>query len=330
MDSKNTRWIVSETPDMEEVFPANVPAILCKLMAQRGVSAGEMERFLRPKLKDISMPSELPEVEMAVSRIFEAIDAGQGICIYGDYDVDGITSVALLYQVLIAYGAKAEYFIPKRGLEGYGLNALALERLHIEHPGIELLITVDCGTASVDEVVQLGEKDIDVIIVDHHELSPEGRPDCVAMVNPKLGEDFHYLCAAGVVFKLAHALMIERRNETIDLKDFIELVAIATIADIVPLVDENRLLVRHGLQRLLKTNNVGLAALINIVNLKDRITSMDVGFRIGPRINAAGRMDQPEEALLLLLENDDKKAATRAQTLDAFNIDRQNRRRRYG
>jgi len=324
MERQEKRWILRETPADAGEVGADVPRILWQLMRQRGVEPGEpMERFLRPKLRDLSMPFELPEMDLAVDRVFEAIDQEQKICIYGDYDVDGITSVALMTRILQAYGAEVASFIPKRGSEGYGLSEMALKRLELEHGKPDLMITVDCGTASVNEVAQLTESGVDVIIVDHHELSPAGRPDCVALVNPKFGESYHYLCAAGVCFKLAHALMIRRRLETLDLKDFIEMVAVATIADIVPLVDENRLLVRHGLMRLSQTKCVGLKALLKVANIEDRITSMDVGFRVGPRINAAGRMDKPEEALNLLLSGDSQKAVRQAEALDSYNVSRQ-------
>ena len=164
---------------------------------------------------------------------------------------------------------------------------------------------------------------IDVIVVDHHELSVRGCPDCVAVVNPKLGDAFHYLCAAGVVFKLAHALLKVRRIKNFDLRDYIDMVAVATVADIVPLVDENRLLVRHGLKRLSQTENAGLLALQQVAGLSGSVTSMDVGFRLGPRINAAGRMDRPEDALALLVEKDDDAARCLAEILDEYNRQRQ-------
>ena len=192
----------------------------------------------------------------------------------------------------------------------------------------DLLVTVDCGTASLAEIDTLTSDAVDVIVVDHHEPPPLGKPDCIAVGNPKCAADeagasFDYLCAAGGVFKLAHALLKTRMVDTFDLKEHLDLVAMATVADIVPLVDENRLLVRHGLKFLAKTKNEGLKALMEVAQVKGPLTSADVGFRIGPRINAAGRMDKPEDALATLATNDRNEAVALANTLDGHNKNRQ-------
>ena len=322
--------MLKDAPESAIADHAGVPAILLHLLAQRGVqNPDDVDFFLNPKLQDLSDPYELPNMKAAVERIFRAIDANERILVYGDYDVDGVTSVTLMLRILSAYGLEASFFIPKRGEEGYGLSELAIERmLEIEKNipekgGVDLVITVDCGTASLAEIEILNNKGVDVIVVDHHEMSEAGCPNCVAVVNPKLGEDHHYLCAAGVVFKLTHALLKERMIEGYDLKDCLDLVAVATISDIVPLVAENRLLVRHGLRRLPLTNNHGLKALQDIADLKGKLTSMDVGFRIGPRLNAAGRMDQPDEALNLLMADNVKDATALGAKLNDFNIERQ-------
>ena len=324
------KWILKETPDSSVTDHPGVPAILLQLLAQRGVQGvDEVDSFLNPKLKNLSDPYDLPNMKQAVERILKAVDNGERILVYGDYDVDGVTSVTLMLHILSAYGLEASYFIPKRGEEGYGLSELAIERmlyLEQEKPdkgGVDLVITVDCGTASSSEIDLLNAKGVDVIVVDHHEMSESGSPKCVAVVNPKLGDHHHYLCAAGVVFKLAHALLKERMVEGFDLKDCLDMVAVATISDIVPLVSENRLLVRHGLSRLPLTNNYGLKVLQDIADLKGNITSMDVGFRIGPRLNAAGRMDQPDEALNLLMSDNEPDAKDLGVKLNDFNIERQ-------
>ena len=324
------QWMLKDTPEVAVMDHAGVPEILLKLLAQRGVSdSDDVDYFLNPKLQNLSDPYDLPNMGAAVKRILEAVDKKQRILVYGDYDVDGVTSVTLMLRILSAYGLEASHFIPKRGAEGYGLSELAIDRmleLEREKPekgGVDMVITVDCGTASLAEVDLLNGKGIDVIVVDHHEMSEGGSPDCVAVVNPKLGEHHHYLCAAGVVFKLAHALLKERMVEGFDLKDSLDLVAVATISDIVPLIAENRLLVRHGLLRLPNTKNHGLKALQKIADLKGRLTSMDVGFRIGPRLNAAGRMDQPEEALNLLMADTVAEAEVLGAKLNDFNIERQ-------
>lgn len=322
-----TKWILKPKPE-GRVGGASVPRILSHLLSQRGVKEEDVDVFLQPRLRDLQDPYQLPEMDLAVTRIFQAIDKGEEICVYGDYDVDGITSVALMHKALSAYGAKVSHFIPRRGPEGYGLSDVALKRLFEENENIDLLITVDCGTASVQEVAAMVEKNIDVIIVDHHEMSPAGRPDCVALVNPKYkGGNFEYLCAAGVVFKLIHGMLINRRINNFDLKDFIDIVAVATIADIVPLVEENRLLVRHGLRRLPETKNLGLKALQKVAGVKEKVSSLDVGFRVGPRLNAAGRMDEPCDALRILLTEDQDEAYQLAQKLDQYNQERQNHER---
>lgn len=326
MSRKQSQWILSEIPELPPDIGDELPEILVRMMVQRGVPPEEMKRFLHPRLMDLTDPFLMPDMQLAVERILTAIDAGEHICVYGDYDVDGITSVTLMAHILNAYRASARSFIPRRGPEGYGLNSAALKRCMNEGDKPSLLITVDCGTASIDEIAKLKSEGVDVIVVDHHELPPAGKPDCIAVVNPKCPDakvDAEYLCAAGVVFKLAHALLKERPVEGFDLKDYLDLVAMATVADIVPLVRENRLLVRHGLKRMEATQHSGLRALMDVAQVKGPLTSADVGFRIGPRINAAGRMDQPEDALETLLCNGTDNAHELAEKLDDHNRDRQ-------
>lgn len=299
------------------------PAILEHLIRQRGLPDGvDLEAYLQPKLRDLADPFLIPDMGPAVERVLRAVDAGQKICVYGDYDVDGVASIALMRRILLAYGAEVRHFIPRRGPEGYGLSEAALERCMAEGPRPDLLITVDCGTVSIREVAALRAVGIDVLIVDHHEPMPGARPDCCALVNPKCGEDFTYLCAAGVVFKLGHALL-KTRPVDLDLKELIDLVAVATISDIVPMVGENRLLVRHGLRHLPNTLNPGLRALQDVTGMSGTATSMDVGFRIGPRLNAAGRMDVPEDALATLTTDCRRLAQELAQKLDSYNKERQ-------
>jgi single-stranded-DNA-specific exonuclease len=300
------------------------PAILEHLILQRGLPAGEnLEAFLRPKLRDLGDPFEIGEMREAVTRILAAVDRGEHVCIYGDYDVDGVTSIAVMRRMLHAYGMEPRHFIPLRSSEGYGLSKAALERCMREGPKPDLLIAVDCGTVSLDEIAGLRADGVDVIVVDHHEPSQRGRPDVVALVNPKCGGGPAYLCAAGVCFKLAHAMLKERPTPNFDLKELLELVAVATIADIVPMIGENRLLVRHGLKRLPQTLNPGLQALQEVSGMNGKATSMDVGFRIGPRLNAAGRMDVPEDALATLLTDCKRLARDLAEKLDDYNKRRQ-------
>jgi single-stranded-DNA-specific exonuclease len=303
--------------------PGSFPPILEHLIRQRGLPAGmDLEGYLRPRLEHLADPFLIPDMRIAVARILLAIDQGQQVCIYGDYDVDGVASIALMRRILMAYGLEPRHFIPRRGPEGYGLSLAALERCMREGPKPDLLITVDCGTVSIAEVAALRADGIDVLIVDHHEPTPGEKPACCALVNPKCGTDFQYLCAAGVVFKLGHALMKTRRID-LDLKEWIDLVAVATISDIVPMIDENRLLVRHGLKQLSNTLNPGLRALQEVTGMNGVASSMDVGFRIGPRLNAAGRMDAPEDALAILTTECRRHAHELAHKLDVYNRDRQ-------
>ncbi len=315
--------------DFGEELNRQLPPLVRKLLAQRGISGREQaERFLRPRLADLGDPFEMRELDQAVERLFRAADAGEHVCIYGDYDVDGVSSVTLLHTMLTAYGIRVSYFIPVRTKEGYGLSAEGIENAMAacgSKP--DLLVTVDCGTSSVEEVAALNAEGVDVIILDHHEAGTQGRPPAVAVVNAKLEENspFTYLCSAGVVFKLAHGMLKRRRLPNFVLKDFLDIVAIATVADIVPLVEENRLLTRHGLKVMKRGGNVGLRALNEVTGLTpDREPSAGhVSFRIGPRLNAAGRMDSPMDALELLMTPDPARARQLAACLEAHNRARQ-------
>ncbi|MEY4243753.1 MAG: single-stranded-DNA-specific exonuclease RecJ [Verrucomicrobiota bacterium] len=325
MRAQPFKWIARGAPfeKSSEGAAGTFPPILEHLIRQRGLPAGvDLEGYLRPKLRDLADPFLIPDMKPAVDRVLQAVDRGEEICIYGDYDVDGVTSITLMRRILMAYGLTPRYFIPRRGPEGYGLSRAALARCMREGPKPDLLITVDCGTVSINEVAALRADGVDVLIVDHHEPELAGRPDCCALVNPKCGKEFTYLCAAGVVFKLGHALLKTRQTQ-LDLKELIDLVAVATISDIVPMIGENRLMVRHGLRQLPQTLNPGLKALQEVTGMNGTATSMDVGFRIGPRLNAAGRMDVPEDALATLTTDCKRLADDLAKKLDAYNKERQ-------
>jgi single-stranded-DNA-specific exonuclease len=327
MPDQKASWILRGEPfrNEENGNEDEFPAILAHLIKQRKIIGSEnLKEFLQPKLKNLADPFLLPEMDLAVREIFSAIDQKKNICIFGDYDVDGVTSITVMKSILKAYGHDARHFIPRRGVEGYGLSLAALKRCMMEGEKPDLLIAVDCGTSSVNEIAQLKKRGIHVVVIDHHEMNALGKPDCNALVNPKLGDSFHYLCAAAVCFKVAHALIKIRPLDTFDLKNLLELVSVATIADIVPMIGENRLIVRHGLKRMPQTLNLGLKALQQSVGLSDHVTSMDIGFRIGPRLNAAGRMDQPEDALAILLTNCEIEAAEWADRLEEYNRERQN------
>lgn len=313
--------------DFGDELNRQLPLLVRRLLAQRGISGREKaEHFLRPRLADLGDPFEMREMDAAVGRIFRAIDHGELVCIYGDYDVDGVSSVTLLHTILTAYGNRPACFIPVRTQEGYGLSEEGIDHA-IARCGAkpDLLITVDCGTSSVEEVGYLNRLGVDVVILDHHEAGTLGRPPAVAVVNAKLEKDspLTYLCSAGVVFKLAHALLKRRRLPDFDLREYLDVVAIATVADIVPLVEENRLLTRHGLKVMGRGGNIGLQALNEVTGLRTAPNASHVSFRIGPRLNAAGRMDSPRDALELLLTHDSARAMQLAHCLEAHNRARQ-------
>jgi single-stranded-DNA-specific exonuclease len=320
------RWIFPAASDAASLsrvrHEADVPDFLAELLLKRGVADGiSAEAYLKPRLRSLSAPEQLPEMEVAVARILAAMDRREKVVLYGDYDVDGITSLAILARFFKACGIRVPCFLPLRAEEGYGLSEAGVERC-LEMHAPQLLLAVDCGTTSVREIAALRRRGVDVIVLDHHEPGAE-RPDCVALVNPKCGAEFHYLCSAGVVFKLAHAILKARPLEGLDLRDYLDLVALATVADIVPLVEENRIFVSHGLRQMERTRWAGLAALQRVVDVPTPVKAGDISFRMGPRINAAGRLGPAMEALQLLLADDPAEASRLAEGLDAHNRERQ-------
>lgn len=319
------RWILPEPVPMDRVHrlakELGVARFVAELLVRRGFPGREESaRFLDPKLKTLSDPFALPQMEPAVERILAALDRRERIVLYGDYDVDGVTSLTLLTRVLRAFGGTPECFLPSRVDEGYGLSADGIARCVSTHAP-QLLIAVDCGTSSVAEIASLQAQGVDVIVLDHHE-SKDSLPQCIALVNPKLGDDFHYLCSVGLVFKLAHALLKRRPLSDFDLRECLDLVALGTVADLVPLVEENRTLVKRGLVQLQHTKWIGLRSLIEAAGLQPPFTPPDVGFGLGPRLNAAGRLGTAQDALELLLTEDPGRARALALALDAQNRER--------
>ena len=294
---------------------------VAELLVRRGMAEPEVAcRFLQPKLRGLSDPFLLSGMDAAVVRLLAAIEKRERIVLYGDYDVDGVTSLTILTRVLRAYGAEVATFLPHRVDEGYGLSSDGVARC-IEQHRPELLVAVDCGTTSVAEISRLSESGTDVVVLDHHEPK-EGLPPAHAIVNPKLSGDFRYLCSAGICFKVAHALLKRRPIGGFDLKELLDLAAVGTVADVVPLVEENRILVRAGLDRLPQTKWPGLRSLVEVAALRPPFTPMDLGFGIGPRLNAAGRLDSAEAALELLLTDDPARARALAKALDQQNRER--------
>jgi len=307
----------------------SVPMPVAKVLVSRGYgSPAAAQDFLNPQLSKLGDPFSLPGMEVAVARTWSAIEQGSSILVYGDYDVDGVCSTALVVSVLRELGARVSPFLPHRMNDGYGLSTDTLRRcLDTYHPG--LIITVDCGTGSNEAVKMAQNEGVDVIVTDHHEA--EGEPaEALALVNPKFGADdlSRTLAGAGVAFKFCHALvkqgMQANREEAnrIDLRTFMDLVAIATVADVVPLVGENRILVRHGLARLNQAPRPGISALLEIAGLERDVEATHIGFVIGPRLNAAGRLGGANAALELLLSDDHGESRQWANELDAANRER--------
>jgi single-stranded-DNA-specific exonuclease len=296
---------------------------IARLLSRKGfASADEVQAFLKPRLKTLSDPFSLPNMQAAVVRILAALDRRERIVLFGDYDVDGVASLALLAETLRAYGAAPDLFLPLRMEEGYGLSREGVQRcIEQHHP--QLLVALDCGTSSVAEIADLRERGVDVIVIDHHEPKT-ALPECLAVVNPKIqpASAFHYLCTAGIVFKLCHALL-KTRTIDFDLKSKLDLVALGTVADIVPLRGENRTFVQRGAIEIARTTRLGLRKLIEVSGVRPPIFTEDIGYRLGPRLNAAGRLSTAEKSLRLLLTQDASEAAELAEFLDKQNRERQ-------
>jgi single-stranded-DNA-specific exonuclease len=311
-------------------LPEPAVAALCAAGVE---SSDEVENFLKPRLAELSDPLLMKNMIPAVERIWKAIEKKETITVFGDYDVDGIASTALLVKVLNKLGAdNVTPCLPIRQTEGYGLSKEALERGLKNSPHSSLIVTVDCGTCSPEAVKMAREKGIDVVVTDHHEISGTLSP-AFTIVNPKLGgsSSEKMLAGVGVAFKVAHALVkigrTHNRKEAfdIDLRKYLDFVAVGTVADIVPLKLENRILVKAGIEELNRTTNIGWQALLKVAGYGNgkKIDSSHITFIIAPRINAVGRMGDAEIALELLLTENKERAEELAMKLDAANRDRQ-------
>lgn len=313
------------------------PPVVAQLLVARGiVDPAEARAFLEPKLTGLREPELLPGVSLAADQVTEAIGAGERIAVYGDYDADGMTAASILLRCLRLLGADARFYVPHRIEEGYGLNSEALRTLATE--GVKTVITVDCGVASLDEADTARELGLRLIVTDHHKMA-ERLPDAAAIVHPQLPMadggvyPFEGLCGAAVAFKLAWALCQRSSEGQADegqkvsprMRKFLlqatGLAAIGTVADVVPLVDENRILVRHGLAALRHSPVVGFAEMEKVAQLtkKPELGGEDLGFSIAPRLNAAGRLGQAELGVELLTTDDPERAAELAAYLDELN-----------
>jgi single-stranded-DNA-specific exonuclease len=323
-----------------------ISPLLAQCLVNRGFDEpAAIENFLSPRLKNLADPFLLPNMAVAVERLLRAHQDGEPLVIFGDYDVDGVTSTTFLLEVLRKLGWRAEAYLPNRMDEGYGLSRDGVEnclkKFSASAKGsgatspVKLLLAVDCGSTAVETISWLKRQGVEVIVLDHHQVSSPA-PEAVALVNPQLTENsklktqnFTELCSAGLAFKLAHAL-VKRGRETglpgaaeFDLRPLLDLVALGTIADLVPLTGENRILVTAGLEKLNTTKRPGILALKEVAQSPEKLGTHDVGFQIAPRLNAAGRLETAEDSLRLLLAESLEEALPLAQNLDARNRERQ-------
>ena len=327
------RWMV-RSPDVElqGLFgrELKISPLTAQLLINRGlVEIDKAFSFLSPSLKNLHDPFGMKDMDRATERIIKAIKGNEKIAIYGDYDVDGTTATALLYLFFKEVGICVDYFIPERLKEGYGLNNQALR--HLFDSGARLVITTDCGITNYEEVSFANSIGLDVIITDHHEPS-DRLPPAYAILNPKQPDcafPFKELAGVGVAFNLVIAMRSKLKecghfaDNIPNLKNYTDIVALGTIADMAPLVDENRILVKYGLDELTLGKRPGIRALKEVSGLNGIVKAGSVGFQLAPRINAAGRLDNAGKGVRLLITDDDKEAMDIARELDRENIDRQ-------
>jgi single-stranded-DNA-specific exonuclease len=321
------RWTIQKH-DRERVIELSqklkVSPLIAAMLVSRGFETEELARkFLNPAYEDLHEPFLLKDMQKAVERILKAIKNKEKILIWGDYDVDGTTGTVVLRKALEILGAETGFHVPNRFTEGYGLNIYALEKA--KERNYSLVITVDCGSTAFEPIAWAQNNAMDVIVTDHHLTKDEGLPNAFAVVNPNQ-PDCEYpdknLAGVGVAFKLAHALLREKGKENI-VKGFLKVVAIGTIADMMRLTGENRAIVKIGLQDLSKAHNFGLKALMEVAECRSEMTSYMIGFRIAPRINAAGRMDVARTVVELFEAETFEKARELANILNSRNLERQ-------
>ena len=332
------RWSVAPPEPLLAGQFANqlkISPLLAQCLLNRGLAdPASIGLFLEPRLKHLADPFLLPNMAAAVDRLFRAREAQEQIIIFGDYDVDGVTSTALLLEALRVLGWKVDCYLPHRMDEGYGLSSDGVENC-VKMFSPALLLAVDCGSTSVHSIEWLRQRGVDVIVLDHHQVSSPP-PAAVALVNPQLladtqteSQSFAGLCSVGLAFKLVHALAKRGREMQMpesldyDLRPLLDLVALGTIADLVPLSGENRILVAAGLDRLNSTRRPGLIALKRVAQCPSPVGTYEVGFQLGPRLNAAGRLETAEQSLKLLTALDMGEATLMAAHLDSCNRQRQ-------
>lgn len=321
MLESQSKWIFtyneSNAGNLQELADLNVSPIIKQILLKRGMDTAEKaDQFLQPELNQLHATTAFSDIDKGVNRVKKAIEDGESILVYGDYDADGVTSTTLMVEALRESGAMCDYYIPNRFTEGYGPNKEAFREAHRQ--GFQVIITVDNGVAGVEEVAVANELGIDVIITDHHEMQ-ETLPDAYAIIHPKCSDQYPFkeLAGVGVAFKFAEHLLGYFP------KQFLDLVVIGTIADLVPLIDENRILVHYGLQALTRSERKGLKALKKLCQMEGNATEEDIGFRIGPRLNAVGRLQDANIAVDLLLTDDPHEAEKFANYIQELNTERQ-------
>lgn len=331
---KPGRWQIAEADDeliARLAGELNIPHLFARCLANRGCSESSLASlYLEPKLARLTDPFVLPNMERAVDRLFAAHAAGEPLVIFGDYDVDGVSSTALLTRFFQEFGWRSFYYLPHRIDEGYGLSRDGVQNCLRKFP-VKLILAVDCGSNAFELIRELTADGIELIVLDHHQVS-NPLPAAHALVNPQLldeGSPLRCLCSAGLAFKLVHALTKRARSLgwprafEIDLRDFLDLTALGTIADLVPLCGENRIFARCGLEKLASTERTGLKALKAVAGVTAPVSTQQVGFQLAPRLNAAGRLETALDALELLLTDDPARAELLATTLDEQNKERQ-------
>lgn len=322
----NKKWECYEVDEIkvkELIDKYNINEILAKILVNKNItSKEEIGLFINPTRNDFHDPFMMPDMEIAVERILKAIENKERIMIYGDYDADGITSITVLKSFLEERGLDVASYIPNRLNEGYGLNKEAIEKIYDD--GYRLMITVDCGITGIEEIDYANSLGIETIVTDHHEPAEE-IPKAIAVVDAKRKDNeypFNQLAGVGVVFKLIQAISTKLKLEEKEYLKYLDIVCIGTISDIVPLVNENRVIAKLGLKLVAQTKNIGLKALLDIIGFKN-IDSSTVSFGIAPRINACGRMGNEQLALDLFLCKDKNLAKELAIKLNEYNVERQ-------
>ena len=308
----------------------SISPILASLLIRRGITTeSAAKRFFRPQLSDLINPFLMQDMDIAVDRLNDAMGRKERIMVYGDYDVDGCTAVALVYKFLRQFYSNIDYYIPDRYDEGYGVSKKGID--FAKESGVKLIIILDCGIKAVEEISYAKEQGIDFIICDHH-VPDNNMPPAVAILNPKRADDsfpFKDLCGCGVGFKFMQAFAKNNNIPFSRLIPLLDFCAVSIAADLVPVVGENRILAFHGLKQLNQNPSVGLQAIVDICGLSGREISMsDIIFKIGPRINASGRMESGKESVDLLVERDLATALLEAKHIDKYNdkrkdVDRQ-------